>query len=406
MTPAAPPQPPPPSGEGAPPPQPPPPGGGRREGMRALLAALVVTILVAAGLGVAAIVRFGCTRRAPPVAASVVVPSNVPADTIGEWVDRGDSLLSAESAGAAQDSARTRSGFDLWARALAARLGSSEDSLPSATEVGRILDSLQIPGEVEAAVGDAGIIGVALRPRSAMRARAPYAFYPASGHIEFLRLPLENAERVHFAGWRENGELQVGAAGVRRGPLPRPVASILARGTKGQWFAWDSIPPPDSLGGATASPFFQPRPNASPLLVVRVYEERALFDECSSCPHRYRDRVWLLERAHASWLSEQPEDTPYAGLVGFLEGLTRGDRGAAEHYAMDGSLVDLAARLRLDAPYAERSFRLEPGQRETDSTLTAARRGGEAYRFTMFFGGDHWRVRAIDPAPEATSKGL
>ena len=397
------------SGPPAEPGAPPPPG---RLRVLALLAALLVVFLVGAFLAVAE--RAGCLRHVPRPGPVAPVPPPVPPDSAGALVDTGDSLLNL---GADSGPAELRPGFDLWARAVSSLLHPAADTLPSVEKVRGLLDSLHLPAEVSRAAGDAGAVAVTFRPRSAVRARAAYLFYALGPHVGYLAPALENPQRWSAAGWHAGGELRVAAAGIVPGPDgPRPALVALSLKGGAGWSPWDTLPSPDSLvgragsGGAsgpagsgasaalagTLEPGFLDQPGQAPLFVVRRPAPRVAFEECADCPHRYLDRIWRIDGEHFLWLSEQPEETPYAALSNFLGALLRGDRDGASRYAWDPAVTEAAEGLRLSAGVPERSWRLLPGQQAADTVLTALRLGVEPLRFHVQYDGSHWRVAAVE----------
>jgi hypothetical protein len=373
--------------------------------LRIAALALILGLVFGIGAMLAIAERSGCLRRGVGPQSVGQLPLPPAPDSAGDWLDTADSLLQVDPA---SDPGSQRRGFDMWARTLASLLPPGSDTMPDPGTMRVLMDSLSLPGEVLGAPGDAGMLAVVFRPRAAVRTRAPYVFYRLGGRVGFLPLGLPNAQRVCVAGWRADGELRLAAAGTLvtdQGLLPRVVAMSL-KGGRG-WIAWDTLPPPDSLaavgatGAAPVEPAFLEQSGQPPLLVMRRPLPYGPFEECAGCPHRYQDRIWRVDGERLAWVAEQPEDTPYAALAGFLEALQRGGQDAAARFAWDPAVVEAAEALRLEAPLPDHSWRLQPGQQAGDTVLTALRLGSDAYRFHMQYDGSRWRVGSLERAGAA-----
>ena len=356
-------------------------------------------MLISIGLGLVilgsllalAISRVGCSHPQATKLSSTFVPGEISADSIGNWVDRGDSILGLDLETNPQ---RTHAAFDLLAMALAASLRPQGDTLPSAAAVAQCMDTLYMKGDIERATGNAGAIGVNFRPHSASRARSAYFFYADHGRVGFLPTGLENMESLKYAAWREALNLSLGAVGSRSGS-PHAIA-FLKQLSPGAWVPWDSLPSPDSLGGPGAVPSFEEQEGGAPLLVFRYASPAGPFEECPACPHRYFDRVWRTDLSSLTSLGDQMEETPYAVMVSFIEALSLGDTNGAAHFALDGGALEKAKQLPLDSGNAPGGWRLAPGQLAQDSVLTVIRRGAGEFLFRLRSDGGRWKVESID----------
>ena len=360
-------------------------------GARWILIAAGSLLLILGGFLALTIGHFGCNRSPQTKASSTFVPGEVSKDSIGTWVDQGDSLLGLDLETAPQ---RTRAGFDFWARAVAASLRPEADTLPDLAEVQKCLDSLYVKGEVARATGNAGAIGVNFRPHSASHAHSAYFFYVDHGRVGFLPTGLDNMESLQYAGWRQGPDLQMGAVGSRSG-MP-PALAFLKQLSPGTWAPWDTLPTADSLGAPGAVPSFDEGPDGLPLLVFRYASPGGPFEECPTCPHRYFDRVWRLDKFAMSSLGDQLEETPYAVMVSFIDAMSRGDTNGAAHFALDGGAVEKARQLPLDSGNAAGGWRLAPGQIPQDSVLTVIRRGAGEFVFRLRTDSGRWKVESID----------
>jgi hypothetical protein len=383
-----------------------PDGPGQSHPGRLRIAALALVLALMLGFGTLLVMeQLGCPRRWSSLPVAGQLPPPPAPDSAGNWLDTADSLLAVDPD---TDPGSQRRGFDMWARTLASLLPPGVDTMPSPAAMRVLMDSLSLPGEVLDAPGDAGMLAVVFRPRAAVRTRAPYALYRLGDRVGFLQLALPNALRVCLAGWRADGELRLAAAGTvptDEGLRPRVVAMSLKSGRG--WAAWDTLPAPDSLaapaavGAAPVEPAFLEQSGQPPLLVMRRPLAYGPFEECAGCPHRYQDRIWRVDGERLAWVAEQPEDTPYAALAGFLEALPRGGRDAAARFAWDPAVVEAAEALRLDAVLPDHSWRLQPSQQAADTVLTAMRLGSEAFRFHMQYDGSRWRVGSLERAGAA-----
>ncbi|MBI5836151.1 MAG: hypothetical protein HZB25_02790 [Candidatus Eisenbacteria bacterium] len=373
--------------------------------LRIAVGVLLVVMIFGVGGLLAVAERAGCLRRGPrgPQTAAQLPPPPAP-DSAGTWLDSGDSLLGVDPGA---DPASMRRGFDLWARALSSMAPPSADSMPGLPVLRKLLDSMGVPAELARAPGDARAVLVTFRPRAAVRYRAPYLFYRLGGRIGWVSLQISNPTRVASAAWFTHDGLHAAAAGViSTAEGPRFAFDGLDLQGRGGWASWDSLPPADSLAGAAAitgevtaglDPGFVEQPGAAPLLVIRRPVGHGPFEECAACPRRYVSRIWRLGAGSLTFVTEQPEDSPYAALAGFLESLPRG-RDEASRFAWDAAVMDAAEAQRLDAVLPEGSWRLQAGHTESDSVFLASRLGSDTFRFGMHFDGSRWRVGSVERA--------
>ena len=338
--------------------------------------------------------RIGCARKNDIHASSTFVPGSVSPDSIGAWVEQADSIMGLD---AQTDSTRSGRAFDLWARALAASLRTAGDTLPGAQEARRTMDSLQIRGEAERAVGNAGGLGVSLRPHAASRARRTYFLYSDRGRVGYLPVGLENVDQLHYAAWRAGTDLFLSAVGMR--PFAggsRLALTFLKSAGPGGWVPWDTLPPLDSLGTPGSTPSFEQPSDGPPLLVFRFMRPGSPFEECPTCPHRWYDRVWRPEGATLRFMGEQMEDTPYAAMVSFVEALARGDNENLSVLSVTPGAVENARALPIENSIPG-GWQLDPGQQLQDSVLTVSRRGAGKYVFRLRYDSARWKVDSVYP---------
>lgn len=346
-----------------------------------------------AGLVLAAVIsRIGCASKTDIPAASTFVPGSVSPDSIGAWVDQADSIMGLDLQ---PDSTRSRQAFDRWARALAASLYPVADTLPGAEAVRRTMDSLQVSGDVERAVGNAGALGVNFRPHSASRARASYFMYAERGRVGYLPVGLDNVDHLQYAAWRIGPDAFLAALGMRPGAGVNLLAlRFLKQAGPGGWVPWDTLPSLDSLVATGSTPSFEQPLEGPPLLVIRYMRPGGPFEECPGCPHRWYDRVWRPEGATLQFAGEQMEDTPYAAMVSFVEALAHGDNENLSVLSVTPGAVEDARSLPVENSIPG-GWQLDPGQQWQDSVLTVSRRGAGKYVFRLRYDAGRWKVDSV-----------
>ena len=370
-----------------------------------ILGVAALVFVLAVGIAMALFARFACVRHPHETAAGQMPLGGAGGDSVGGWVDQGDSIINA---GVSPDSSSTHPGFDLWARAVAGMIRPVGDTLPGDPAIRGILDSLRIPGEIVRAEGDAHLVGITFRPRSAVRTRAPYLFYVNRGRALALPLQLDGIQKARFAGWHDGGSLMAAMTGLDgSGDAARPILRVMRLDASKGWVNWDSLPSGDSLGGPGSDPHFTPQPvpppalvpqpaEGAPLLVVRLPKLHGPFDECPHCPHSYVDRVWRFGSGRITFLSEQPEDTPYSALEGFVDALGHNNWDEITRLGREPGIGQAADQYGLRGAGEEGSWRLYPDLQEQDSVFTAIRRNGDTFVFRMSFDGSHWRVGSVE----------
>ncbi len=155
----------------------------------------------------------------------------------------------------------------------------------------------------------------------------------------------------------------------------------------------------DSLG-AVGTGEFETR-DTTLTLVTETYRATRGIDECATCPHAYRRRVFVWGPKGFEKIEESEVPSPYATFVHFLQALTSGEPQQAERWTADRELVDRARRLGWDEP-SRGTWRVAPETDERARDMVFFRGSEEAYRveFTQRDGG--WVIQNFD----ATSRSV
>lgn len=150
----------------------------------------------------------------------------------------------------------------------------------------------------------------------------------------------------------------------------------------------------DSLGGVGSARFQAPSAD-SVILVARTYQTTPRFDECPTCPHLYRNRMFRWTASGLTSAGEYAERTPYHTLVFFIRALEVGDRDQALAYVADPSLVDAAIGYEWGA--AKGTWRVAPSADDRGTEMVIFRGSKEAYRVHFGTRGPNWAITGFEP---------
>jgi hypothetical protein len=155
----------------------------------------------------------------------------------------------------------------------------------------------------------------------------------------------------------------------------------------------------DSLGVVGTAHFVQPGPDGV-VLVSRATIPTRGFDECATCPHVYRVKRLRWGEGGLVTVGEEIERSPYFAFVQFIQALESGDRGRAEGWVADPSLVDAADGFE----WGRRKglWRLAPASSPNAKDFVMFRGSQEAYRVHFGQRGGDWVVIGFEP----TSRSL
>lgn len=155
---------------------------------------------------------------------------------------------------------------------------------------------------------------------------------------------------------------------------------------------------PDSLGGVGTARFVPPGSD-SVALETRTWTRTAMFDECPSCPHLFRERSFRWIPAGFTRFSEQVDDTPYLAFVRFIQAVSVPDWDLARERVAEAQVLDQARTLGLTEKKG--LWRVAPGTEEPDADMTFFRGAKEAFRVRFVRGANGWAITSIEPATRA-----
>jgi hypothetical protein len=238
---------------------------------------------------------------------------------------------------------------------------------------------------------------------------------PDAGAWPYLFWPGEKGVRQQALDGRSLHLSAVAARGLAEGEnRTASVATLFGRRTGGGQqpllMVWSHLRPDDpwklvqtlradSLG-AVGTGGFESR-DTTLQLITETYQPTRGIDECATCPHAIRRRVFEWRPGGFEKVDESEVSSPYATFVHFLQALTSGEPKQAERWTTDRELVDRARRLEWDVP-GKGTWRVAPETDEHAREMVFFRGAEEAYRieFTQRDGG--WVIQNFD----ATSRSV
>jgi hypothetical protein len=155
----------------------------------------------------------------------------------------------------------------------------------------------------------------------------------------------------------------------------------------------------DSLG-AIGTGSFESR-DTTLQLVTETYRATRGIDECATCPHAFRRRVFTWGPGGFNKVEDNELPSPYATFVHFLQALQAGDVQQAERWTSDRELVDRARRLDWDRP-DKGTWRVAPETDINASVMVFFRGPEEAYRIEFSPRDGGWVIQNFD----ATSRSV
>jgi len=232
----------------------------------------------------------------------------------------------------------------------------------------------------------------------------PYLFWPGEKGVRQQALDGRNLHlsAVAARGLAE-GENRVASIatlfGKRTGSGQQPLLMVWSHPRRDDPWRQVQTLGADSLG-AVGTGEFETR-DTSLVLVTETYRATRGIDECATCPHAFRRRVFAWGPGGFDKVEDSEVGSPYATFVHFIQALTSGDPQQAERWTAERELVDRARRLGWDSP-GKGTWRVAPETDEHAREMVFFRGAEEAYRieFTQRDGG--WVIQNFD----ATSRSV
>lgn len=184
--------------------------------------------------------------------------------------------------------------------------------------------------------------------------------------------------------------------GRRVGGGQQPEAMVW-RYSHGRWDLLQTLGG-DSLGGTGTGEFAST--DSMQQLTVRTYRPTPYFDECSTCPHVFRERRFSWGRTGFTRLDQHAVPSPYSTFTAFIAAITLDDRDRASTLVVDRSLIDFARRFEWHLPNRGR-WRVAPATDESAVEMVFLRGAHDAYRVRFESQDGDWLIAGFEPTMRA-----